>query len=259
MLVAGIDVGSQTTKVVLVRDGTVVGMSVVKISEDVEVGIRRAIDQALDGTGFSFSDLITIVATGSGRKLVTLNCKQKTLLTCLAKGAIFLNPSVRTVLDVGAESSTFLRITEKGKVDDYQGHDRCASGTGLFLDTMAQKVIGMPIEEMAKASLEGKNRAEITNMCAVFAEQEVISHIHRVPPTPRNDVIKGIHGSMATRIAGMAKRTGIKPEVMLCGGVARNVGFVHELELELKLKTFIPEHPQAVAALGAALSAGEEK
>ncbi|MBI4287534.1 MAG: 2-hydroxyglutaryl-CoA dehydratase [Chloroflexi bacterium] len=257
MPVAGIDVGSQTTKVVILNDGQVVGQSVMVSAEEAETGARKALDEALQQAGLALSDLTTIVATGAGRKDVSFAQKQKTSLSCLAKGINRLLPAVRTLIDVGAESSTVIRINEKGGVDDSIGHDRCASGTGAFLESMA-KLMQMPLPEMGQESLKAQRRAEVSSMCAIFAEQEVISHVHRVPPTPKADIIAGIHGSMAVRIVGLAKRIGVKPEIALTGGVARNVGFARVIEEELKQKVVVPDNPQIVAALGAARIAQEE-
>ncbi len=257
MPVAGIDVGSQTTKVVILGDGQVVGQSVIVSAEETEIGARKALDEALKQAGLAITDLTVIVATGVGRKDVSFATRQKTSLSCLAKGINRLAPSVRTLIDVGAETSTVIRVNEKGGVDDSIGHDRCASGTGVFLESMA-KLMQMPLPEMGRESLKAQKRAEVSSMCAIFAEQEVISHVHRVPPTPKPDIIAGIHGSMAVRIVGLAKRIGIKPEVALCGGVAQNVGFAKVVEEEVKQKVVIPENPQLVAALGAARIAQEE-
>lgn len=257
MPVAGIDVGSQTTKVVILGDGQVVGQSVIVSAEETEIGARKALDEALKQAGLAITDLTVIVATGVGRKDVSFATRQKTSLSCLAKGINRLAPSVRTLIDVGAETSTVIRVNEKGGVDDSIGHDRCASGTGVFLESMA-KLMQMPLPEMGRESLKAQKRAEVSSMCAIFAEQEVISHVHRVPPTPKSDIIAGIHGSMAVRIVGLAKRIGIKPEVALCGGVAKNVGFAKVVEEEVKQKVVIPENPQLVAALGAARIAQEE-
>lgn len=257
MPVAGVDVGSQTTKVVILGDGQVVGQCIIVSAEEAEVGARKALDEALKQAGLAFTDLTTIVATGAGRKDVSFAHKQKTSLSCLSKGINRLFPSVRTLIDVGAETSTVVRVNEKGGVDDSIGHDRCASGTGVFLESMA-KLMQMPLPEMGQESLKAQKRAEVSSMCAIFAEQEVISHVHRVPPTPKADIIAGIHGSMAVRIVGLAKRIGIKPEVALCGGVAMNVGFVRVVEEEVKQKVIVPEYPQLVAALGAARIAQEE-
>ncbi len=251
MAVCGLDVGSKTNKAVIMSDGQILGKSVLLSTDEAEIDARKAVEEALKQAGLSWDDLDKIVATGRGRKLIPFAHQKKTSPTCLARGIHKLHPEVRTLLDVGAETSTAVRISPKGAMEDSVGHDRCASGTGMFLEVVA-RLLKMPLEEMAKASLEGENRAEISNMCAVFAEQEVISHIHRVPPTPRGDIIKGIHGSMAMRVAGLGKRAGLKPEVALTGGVGRNIGFLKELEDEVGGKVIVPEDPEFIAAMGAA-------
>ena len=261
MIVAGIDVGALTTKAVVIsKNGSseILGYSIVlpALGEEATADVlaRRALDQALVKAGADEKSLTGMTATGTGRRDITFITQQKSLLVCLAEGAHFLNPGIHTVIDIGAESATVVRLDDRGKVEDSANNDRCASGTGVFLEAMA-KLMRMSMEEFAQASFAGRDRAEISSMCAIFAESEVISHIHRIPATPKNDVIKGIHGSMAVRISGQAKRVGVKPEVMVSGGVARNVGLIKELEEELKNKVFMPPEPQLVAAVGAALLA----
>lgn len=258
MPVVGIDVGNLTTKAVIVEDGEVLGRSIVVSADTAEEGARRALEEALRESGFGLEAIRNMVITGAGRKLTTFVVKQKTPVSCLAKGANLLFPSARTVFDVGAETSTVIRFTGRGSVEDSVGHDRCASGTGVFLTGVA-KILNMSLPEMARASLGVQRRAEISTMCAVFAESEVISHVHRVPPTPVGEIIAGVYGSMAVRLTGLAKRTGIKPDVVLCGGAAKNAGFAAELEKEVKLPLLIPEEPQFVAALGAARIAEDER
>ncbi len=258
MPVAGIDVGSLTIKAVILEDGKILAHSIIRTSGEAEAGARKAMDEALKKASLTQDDIKFTVATGSGRKEVSFAQKQKTSLSCLAKGTNMLFPSVRTVFDVGAETCTVLRLNERGGVDDSVGHDRCASGTGVFLEGMA-KLMKMPLEVMAAECLKAKARAEVSSMCAIFAEQEVISHVHRVPPTPKNDIIAGIHGSMSVRIVGLAKRIGIKGDVALCGGVAKNVGFAKSMEDDIGSTVLIPEEPQIVAALGAARVAQDEE
>lgn len=258
MPVAGIDVGSQTTKVVILEDGQIIGKSVVTSADETEVGARQAMEEALKGAGLSFDQLTAIVATGSGRKDVSFATKQKTSVSCLAKGVNLLFPTARTVFDVGAESSSVLRLNPRGLVEDSVGHDRCASGTGVFIEAMSRLMM-MPLDQFAQLSLRATKRAEISTMCAIFAESEVISHVHRVPPTPKEDIAAGIHGSMAVRLVGLGKRIGIKPDAVFTGGMAKNVGFIKALEQEIKMTLLVPEDPQLVAALGAARYAMEEK
>ena len=167
-----------------------------------------------------------------------------------------LLPTARTVVDLGAETSTVLKINDRGRVTDWAGQDKCAAGTGMFLQTMA-KLMQISLDEMADYSLRAKNRADISGTCAVFAESEVISHIHRVPPTPKEDIIAGIHASMVSRIMGLLKRLGIEKEVAVVGGVARNKGLIDIMEKEIGFKVLVPENPELVAALGAAILAKE--
>lgn len=258
MPAAGIDVGSLTTKAVILDDGRILGRSIVLSSEEAEVTARKALEEALKQAELPWEQLTSIVATGSGRKFITFAPKQKTSISCLAKGINLVCPSVRTLFDVGAETSSVLRLSPKGLVEDSVGHDRCASGTGVFLEAMARLMM-MPLEDFAQLSLTATRRAEVSTMCAIFAEQEVISHVHRVPPTPKNEIIAGIHGSMAVRLTGLGKRIGIKADAALTGGVARNVGFARALEEEIKMSLIVPEEAQLVAAIGAARSGLEEK
>lgn len=257
MPVAGLDMGSLTTKVVILEDNQVLSWRVIAAAEEGEMEARRALEDALSGSGFSLEDLSYIVVTGAGRKSVTFAHKNRAPASCLARGISRLFPSVRTVIDVGAETCTVVSVSDTGTLNDSMGNERCASGTGVFLETMA-KLMHMPLEEMATASLEARGVAEISNMCAIFAEQEVISHVHREPPTPMNDIIAGIHTSMATRVGGLAKRVGIKEDVAFTGGVAKNIGFARTLEEDLRVKLTIPDEPQLIAALGAACVARDE-
>jgi len=168
----------------------------------------------------------------------------------------YLIPSARMAVDMGAESATVIKINERGRIADWANHDKCAAGTGLFLQQMA-KLMQMSLEEMAELSLKAEKRADITGTCAVFAESEVISHVHRVPPTPMPDIAAGIYASMVSRIIGLCKRVGIQREVAVTGGVALNKGLVRMLEKELGFPVLVPEQPQSVAALGAAIIAQE--
>lgn len=256
MIFAGVDVGSLTTGVVLVDDKGIVSARTISSVDEGEVRARKALAEALDGS-LTLEDIGYIVSTGVGRKAISFAHKQKALSSCLARGVNLLFPTARTVIDVGAETCTVVRINQKGLPDDSASNERCASGTGVFLESVA-KLMRLGMEEMARASLSAQGKAEITNMCAIFAEQEIISHIHRNPPTPVNDIIAGVHASMATRVGGLAKKVGIKPDVAFTGGVARNTGFVRALEENLGVSLLVPDEPQLVAALGAACIARDE-
>jgi len=254
MAVAGIDMGALATKVVIM-EGDKVLSSVTRISGEIgEVEARKAMDEAVAQAGLKLEDLRLVVSTGTGRKGIPFAQKQRTSMSCHAKGAYWLYPSARTVIDIGAESSTVIKLSSDGKVEDSVGNDKCAAGTGVFLDAMS-KMMRVPIEEMGPISLQAKEKASISSMCVIFAESEVISHVHRDPPTPREDILAGIHESIVDRLFGMTQRIGVVPEVVLTGGVSKNVGIVRALEEKLGVKALVPEDPQIVGALGAALVA----
>jgi len=168
MIVAGIDVGSLTTKIVIMDNSKVLSYTIVASGEEGDIEAKKGIESL----GFSISDIKTIVATGAGRKSISFANKYKTILPCLTKGALFLFPNAKTIVDVGAESSTIVTINENGGIEDFSTSDKCASGTGIFLQSMA-KLLQISLEEMGNLSLSAKNKADISGVCAVFAEQEV--------------------------------------------------------------------------------------
>ena len=157
---------------------------------------------------------------------------------------------------MGAESSTVIKVNERGRISDWANHDKCAAGTGIFLQQMA-KLMQIPIEEMAELSLQANSKADISSTCAVFAESEVISHVHREPPTPKADIVAGIYFSVMSRVISLCKRIGIEKDVAAVGGVALNRGLVKILEEELGVSVMVPPTAQLVVALGAAIIAKE--
>lgn len=259
MLVAGVDVGSLTVKAVILKDGEVAATTTLITGDDAATAARTAINEALKslaerGVSATLDSLDYVVATGVGRKEVAFAHEVKTDVRCDAVGARHLFPSVRTVVDIGAESCKVIRLSKKGRVEDFTANDKCASGTGMFLDTLA-KVIGVGVEKLGELSLKAKEPAKISSMCVVFAESEVISYIHK--KTPVEDIIAGVHESISNRIFGMMNRVGIEKDVALVGGVARNVGVVRALEARVGENILVPEAPQIAGALGAALIAAK--
>ena len=256
MNTAGIDVGSLWTKVVIVREGEILSSASILTGDDNASAAENALGFALKKVDMLSEDLDSIFSTGQGRKEVKIADGTKAEAACHAKGAHFLFPNVRTVIDIGAESSRAIRVSKKGKVEDFVQNDKCASGTGLFLDVIA-KLMELDVSELGKLSLKAKRIEEITSMCTVFAESEVISSIHR--RVPREEIIAGVHESIAKRIYGMVSRIGIEDDVVMSGGVSNNVGVVNTMSKMLERKIFIPEDPQLTGALGAALIAGGRK
>ena len=256
MKALGIDIGSLTTKVVILENGSILSSVITASGDEPESAAKEAAEKALSQTGLDFNDDLYIVSTGVGGKSISISQQPKTITTCLARGTQYLSPSARMVIDMGAESTNVVKLNERGRVSDWANHDKCAAGTGLFLQQMS-RLMQMPIEEMSQLSFKAKSRADISNTCAVFAESEVISHVHREPPTPKEDIVAGIFYSVVTRIMALCKRIGIEKEVAVSGGVALNSGLVEILGKELGFEVLVPETPQIVAALGAAILAKE--
>jgi (R)-2-hydroxyacyl-CoA dehydratese activating ATPase len=251
----GIDVGSLNIKAVILGDGKVLASRVALCGEQIEPSAREVVDRVLSETGLSLESL-PAVSTGIGAKAVSFIPQQKVITTCLARGINNFYPTVKMVIDMGAESTTVVKLNNRGKLTDWANHDKCASGTGLFLQQMA-KLMALPIDKMAVLSTGAISRADITSTCAVFAESEVISHVHRDPPTPMADIAAGIYFSVVSRVVSLCKRVGIEKDVAVTGGVALNSGLIGILEKELGFQVIKPDSPQAIAALGAAIIALE--
>ncbi len=257
MPTVGLDIGSLTTKVAVLGDGEVLSSVIVATDDDDrEAGAREAVQSALAQAGLTFGEDICLVSTGVGGKAISFSRQQKAITTCLARGVHHLLPSARMAIDMGAESCTVIKLNPRGRVDDWTGHDKCAAGTGLFLQQMA-RLMQVPMEEMSALSGRATERAGITSTCAVFAESDVISHVHRDPPTPPEDLAAGIYYSVAGRIISMCKRIGVTREVAATGGVALSQGLISLLASEMRREILVPDEPQLRAAIGAAILAQE--
>ncbi len=258
MNLLGIDVGSLNTKAVVLGADGVLARVTLDSGDDADQTAREAAAQAAAAAGLTWNEADWyVVATGHGGKAVTFCQLQKAITTCTGRGAAYLLPAARVVIDMGAESTTVIKVNARGRLSGWENQDKCASGTGIFLQQMSN-LMHVPIADMSELALQAAGRAEISNTCAVFSESEVISHVHRVPPTPMPDIAAGIYASMVSRVMAMLKRIGIEREVALVGGVARHRGMQHILEEELGFPILVPENPEAVGALGAAIIAGEQ-
>ncbi len=255
MKAVGVDIGSLTTKAVVMEGGRIVSYVVDELGEEVELAARHAVEHALEKAGAVRGEDIYIISTGIGSRGISFGQGQKALATCLARGAFFLFPTARLVVDLGAETSTVVRMSERGRLMDWANQDKCASGTGLFLHQVA-KLMNLSLSEMGSLPVPDRF-AEITNTCAVFAESEIISHIHRVPPTPREEIVAGVYHSVVGRVVSLVKRVGMARDVVATGGVALNRGLIEVLGKELGSIVLVPEEPRIVAAVGAALVAAE--
>jgi len=254
LYVLGIDIGSTTTKAVLLDGGGAIrGKALANTGVRPQPVIEKVCRQCCDEAGIKMDELDYCLATGYGRELVSFRSAQVTEITCHAKGAYALFPEVRTVLDIGGQDSKVISIAPGGSIANFVMNDQCAAGTGRFIEIMAG-IMGISIEEMGKQSLLSENPLHISSVCTVFAESEVISSI--ASGADPVDIMAGIYQSVARRISGLMGRYR-EPPIVMTGGLAKNVGLVNALEKQIGTKFLIPESPQMVGALGAALIALE--
>jgi len=248
----GIDIGSTASKCVMLKNGTeIAAKSLIGVGAGTS-GPQRAIEAVLSSAGMKREDMDFVLATGYGRNsLDEVADKQMSELSCHAKGAFFLFPKVHTVIDIGGQDVKVLHV-ENGNLVNFQMNDKCAAGTGRFLDVMA-RVLEVKVEDLGKLSALSTKPVAISSTCTVFAESEVISQLAK--DTDKCDIIKGIHQSVANRVVGLAHRVGIQDQVVMTGGVAQNSGIVEALQEQLGHEVLTSPLTQYVGALGAALFA----
>ena len=255
MLTLGIDIGSLSTDAVLVNEKReIIAYEVIATGASSKKACDKIFKHILDATKLEAKDLDYVVATGYGRIKVPFANEVVTEITCHAKGANYFFPDARTVIDIGGQDSKAIKLDAKGNVLDFSMNDKCAAGTGRFLEVMA-RTLEIELDEMGELSLTGKDNVSISSLCTVFAESEVVSLIGADHKTP--DICRALHISIAKRVSGQAKRVGLEETVVMTGGVAKNIGVVRELEKKLLCKIKIAEEPQIIGALGAALIALE--
>ena len=248
----GIDVGSTASKCIMLKDGKeIVAKSLIHVGAGT-TGPQRAITAVLEEAGMKREDVSFVLATGYGRNsLEGFADHQMSELSCHAKGASFLFPEVRTVIDIGGQDVKVLRV-ENGAMTNFQMNDKCAAGTGRFLDVMA-RILEVDVNDLGTLGSQSTKYVGISSTCTVFAESEVISQLSA--DTDKRDIINGIHMSVAGRVAGLAHRVGVQDQVVMTGGVAQNSGVVKALEDQLGHKVHTSPLTQYVGALGAALFA----
>ena len=248
---AGVDSGSSSTDAVILDNaGKMVGWSIVSTGAGASTGAEKALNEALRMAHLKREDLREIVSTGYGRETIGLGDDSVTEITCHALGAHYLDPEIRTVIDIGGQDSKVIRIDENGTVLSFVMNDKCAAGTGRFLEMMA-RTMELSMEDMSRIGLKWKNNVQISSMCTVFAESEVVSLIAR--NTPTEDIIHGLNLSVAGRTAALMKRVHGEGPYMMTGGVARNRGIVEALSGKIGEKIRVSEYAQLCGAIGAAL------
>lgn len=249
--VMGIDSGSTSTNAVILNgDREIVASAVIRTGAKSGESAQRILEEILQKANLQRSDLTKIVSTGYGRVSIPFADENVTEISCHGKGAHYLNPEIRTILDIGGQDSKAIHLNEKGDVTDFVMNDKCAAGTGRFLEMMA-RTLEVDISELGPLSLKSTENIEISSMCSVFAESEVISLIAQNKET--SDIAHGIHMAIAAKAISLMRRVGLEPGFMMTGGVAKNPGVVKVLEEQLKAPLFISEEPEIVGALGAAL------
>ncbi len=251
MLIAGIDIGSGTTKAVLVDgEATARGRGLVRTRADFEKVTREALAAACADAGVAADAVGYIATTGLGRYAVPFRDIQITDLTCGARGAAALVPATRYVLDIGAQCSRAIKLREGGKVKEFHMNEKCAAGSGGFLERAA-KYLEVGLADIGPLSLGAAAPQPISSVCAVLAESEIINHISEGVGV--ENILRGIHNSLADRALSLLKRVGLDGEVTLIGGVALQAGMVAALRATLGVPVSVPDAPQFTTALGAAL------
>lgn len=253
MITVGLDIGSLSTEaVVLDNENDILSYIIELTSGNSKKAAEDVFYKALKKARVSRKDVNHVIATGYGRDNIPFAEKTVTEITCHALGAFSLFSDTRTVIDIGGQDSKGIKLNNNGKVLDFVMNDKCAAGTGRFLEVMAH-AMGIELTDLGRLSMQSKKLTPISSMCTVFAESEVVSLVAEGCSKP--DIIRGVHEAIAERVLTLLKRIDIREPVVMTGGVAKNKGVIHALENKLKLKINIPEEPQIVGALGAALIA----
>ncbi len=248
----GVDIGSTTSKCVILKDGTEIVSTSLIVGGTGTNGQLKTVEEALGCASLKMEDISAVIATGYGRKALHIADNDVSELSCHAKGVHFLFPDVRTIIDIGGQDAKVLRIGSSGKMTNFVMNDKCAAGTGRFLDVMAN-ILALNISDLEKYAADSDSPVSISNTCTVFAESEVISQL--ASNAKLSDIIAGICNSVAGRVASLAKRVGIEELVFFSGGVALNNGVRRALEHELNTTILTSPLSQLMGAVGAALYA----
>ena len=260
MITAGIDLGSLSVDAVILSSengdkGKILSYSIIPTGVDNVKTANTAMEEALKGTDVTLHDIDFIIATGYGRVIVPFANKNITEITCHGKGAHWLTPSARTVLDMGGQDCKVTRINSNGKAVNFVMNDKCAAGAGRSMEVMA-KLVREPLEEIGELSLKSyENPAAVSSTCVLFARSEVTGLLRK--GYHKNDILAGACDALTSRILSLIGRVVLEEDLFISGGIAKNIGIVKRIEDKLGVKAIIPEEPQIVGALGAAIFAKE--
>lgn len=248
--VMGVDSGSLTAKaVVMDTQGRLIAHHVIQLGFVSKEALQQAVDLTLEDAGLTMEDIGFIVATGYGRLSYEPADLEITEISCHARGAHYMVPQVKTVIDIGGQDSKVISVGKNGRFVNFAMNEKCAAGTGKFIQVMSN-ALGVKLEEVGELSLLAEKELHISNTCTVFAETEVISLVAQ--NEKQADILAGIHASVASRMVALVSRVGIVAPVVMTGGVAQNVGLVQALERALGISITVPDHPQLAGAIGAA-------
>lgn len=256
MYTMGIDVGSSSSKAVILRDGSEVVAEAVVQAGTGSSGPGRVLEEIAARSGLKVQDMAFILATGYGRSNLPIADKQMSEITCHAKGVFFEEPTARTIIDIGGQDVKAIALTDQGTIRQFYMNDKCAAGTGRFLEVMS-RVLEVGLDEMAGYHFRSQHPASVSSTCTVFAESEVISLLSQ--GVAKEDIIAGVHFSVAAKACALAQRVVVRESVVLTGGVGQNSGVADAIQKELGQQILVARDPQLTGALGAALLAYEEQ
>lgn len=251
-VVAGVDIGSLSTDVVILRGDETLSHAIVPTLASSEKAAEEAFGQALASAGLERGDVSNVVATGYGRTSIEFASKAITEITCHAVGAKRLFPQAMSVIDIGGQDSKVIRLAPDGRVEDFAMNDKCAAGTGRFLEVMARS-LDADLSSLGEIASRSTQDVRISSTCTVFAESEVVALVAK--GVPKEDIVRGLHRAIAERIYGMVVRLRAQPPFVMTGGVAKNSGVVASIDEQLRTAVLLPSEPQVVGALGAAVLA----
>jgi predicted CoA-substrate-specific enzyme activase len=252
---AGIDVGSTQTKGIIInQDQEILARALTMTGANVTRAGENCFNEALKLAGIRREQVVYVVGTGYGRYKVTFGDAQITEISCHARGAYYLFPKTKTVIDMGGQDAKGIRVGEGGEVKDFVMNDKCAAGTGRFLANSAE-ALQLDLDDIGPISLKAKNPVRLTTVCTVFVESDIMSYLAQNKKV--EDILGGVHSAIAARTVSLVRRVGIEPEVTFTGGVSRNIGMVRALEEKLGMKLNVSPDSHFVGALGASLFALE--
>ena len=252
----GIDIGSATSKGVIARDGSPEACHLLLSGIDYRATAEKLRNELLGKAGLSPKDISYTVATGQGAANVKYSDRQATDIRCCARGINSVLPSARTVIDVQAQSSQIIKLNEKGQVINFIVSEKCAAGSGRFLEVIAN-VLQIDLSDIGTLSLKAKNPITFSTSCAVFGESEAISRV--AEGVSKEDILAGVHKALGNKIAALVNRVGLEKDCAISGGGALDVGLVKNVAETLGVQLLVPPKPQFVTALGAAIMAGDNK